>query len=404
MPGAKKESSNGGVHAGAGVYPSDRIRNFQNQKKEERGPIMRMMESENLFTDMYAMREHYYAEDKDRAIKAAQEDVSRAITQEDYPIHLRYLLFKLTNYCNSDCAYCSHAVNRAIPEKKHVISHELAIKTIEDAAKMGVQAISMSGGEPLLRKDIVSLIKKVVDCKMIPVLLTNGLLLDRCWDELGAAGLRYIVISVDSVNREVYERQRGASFELAMKGIEAARKLRDKYGYAEIHVSAVLTKDNYEDFMDLVAYMRDRDIKVQVIPYHKRQNDAENLTIKEADKIKELTSRLIEIKKESKTIANSVGFLQHLPDYFINGKTLPDHFACKVGYTNLCIDAYMDVKPCWSCRFEPIGNLSEKSLPEMWSSDKLVEYRKRMLRCDCEGCWYLCTSEICMMLDAHDGA
>lgn len=363
---------------------------------------MIIVESENLFTDMYAMREHYYAEDKECAVKAVQEDVSRAIAQKDYPINLRYLLFKLTNYCNSNCAYCSHAINRAVPEKKHEISHALAIKTIEDAAKMGVQAISVSGGEPLLRKDIVSLIRTVVDYKMIPVLLTNGLLLERYWDELGAAGLRYIVISVDSVNKGIYEKQRGASFEMAMKGIEAAQKLRDKYGYTEIHVSTVLTKDNHEDFMNLVAYMRDRNIKVQVIPYHKRQNDAENLTIREEDRIKELSSCLIDIKRESKTIANSVGFLQHLPDYFIKGKTIPDNFACKVGYTNLCIDAYMDVKPCWSYRFEPIGNLSEKSLPEMWSSDKLKEYRERMLRCDCEGCWYLCTSEICMMLDAHD--
>ena len=70
-----------------------------------------------------------------------------------------------------------------------------------------------------------------------------------------------------------------------------------------------------------------------------------------------------------------------------------------MGYTNLCIDAYMDVKPCWSYLFEPIGNLNKNSLYEMWNSEKLQIYRKRMLEKKCEGCWYLCTSEICMMLD-----
>lgn len=362
---------------------------------------MSIIESENLFTDMYAMREFYFVENKNIAIKNVQKDVARAIENDDYPINLRYLLFKLTNYCNSNCAYCSHAINRSVPEKKYVIPHELVMKTIEDAAKMGVQAISLSGGEPLLRKDIVSIIKKVIECKIIPVLLTNGLLLDHFWDELGAAGLRYIVISIDSVNQCVYEKQRGASFEMAMAGIEAARKLRDKYGYAEIHVSAVLTKDNHEDFMNLVTYMRSRDIKVQVIPYHKRQNDAENFSIKDENKIKELASCLIEIKKESRTIANSVGFLKHLPDFFIKGKILPDDFVCKVGYTNLCIDAYMDVKPCWSYRFKPLGNLGENSLPELWASEKMQQYRKRMLKGKCEGCWYLCTTEICMMLDEY---
>lgn len=357
------------------------------------------IKTENLFTDMYALREHCFEEDKDSAIKAVQEDVKKAIEQEDFPIKLRYLLFKLTNYCNSNCIYCSHAIDRAMNEKKYTIPHDLVMKTIEDAAKMGVHAISISGGEPLLREDIVSIIKKVVECRMIPVLLTNGLLLDRFWDDLGAAGLRYIIISVDSVDRFVYEKQRGASFDMAMAGIEAAQKLRRKYGHSEIHVSAVLTNENHEDFINLVTYMRDREIKVQVIPYHKRENDTENLSITEKDKINELVSRLINIKKESGIIANSVGFLRHIPDYFINGNILPENYICRVGYTNLCVDAYMDVKPCWSYMFEPVGNLGENSLLEMWSSNKLRQYRKRMLKGECEGCWYLCTSEICMMLE-----
>lgn len=357
------------------------------------------MKTENLFTDMYELREHYFGEEKNDAISIVQEDVEKAIEDENYPIKLRYLLFKLTNYCNSNCVYCSHAIGRAAQERKHTISNDIVMKTIEDAADMGVHAISISGGEPLLREDIVSIIKKVVDCKMIPVLLTNGLLLDRFWDDLGAVGLRYIVISIDSVNRHIYEKQRGASFNMAVTGIEAALKLRKKYGRSEIHVSAVLTKNNHEDFMKLVTYMRDRDIKVQVIPYHKRENDIVNLSITEEEKITELISHLIDLKQKSGTIANSVEFLQHIPNYFINGNTLPDNYICKVGYTNLCIDAYMDVKPCWSYLFEPLGNLETDRLPELWSSSKLRHYRKRMLRCECEGCWYLCTSEICMMLD-----
>lgn len=362
---------------------------------------MSKMKTENLFTDMYELREHYFREEKNDTIRIVREDVEKTIENENYPIKLRYLLFKLTNYCNSNCVYCSHATGRVAQERKHTISNDIVMKTIEDAANMGVHAISISGGEPLLRDDIVSIIKKVVDCKMIPVLLTNGLLLDRFWDDLGAAGLRYIVISIDSVNRHIYEKQRGASFNMALSGIEAALKLRKKYGRSEIHVSAVLTKNNHEDFMKLVTYMRDRDIKVQVIPYHKRENDIVNLSITEKEKITELISHLIDLKRNSGTIANSVEFLQHIPNYFINGNTLPDNYICKVGYTNLCIDAYMDVKPCWSYLFEPLGNLEKDRLPELWSSDKLRHYRKRMLRCECEGCWYLCTSEICMMLDGN---
>lgn len=361
---------------------------------------MEVRSAQNLFTDMYELREALYSENAAEAINAVRSDVDAAISTGKGPEKLRYLLFKLTNCCNSDCVYCSHAKNRVPRENKFTAPHDIVMRTIEDAAAMGVQAISISGGEPLLRDDILSIIKKVVDCKMVPVLLTNGLLLDRYWDELGVAGLRYIVISLDSVNRETYESQRGASFDMALAGIEAARKLRDKYGKAEIHVSAVLTRNNQEEFLQLVDFMRRRDIKVQVIPYHKRENDAEDYSVTEEKRINELTELLIRIKKESKTIANSIGFLRHLPDFFLRGAAVPDHFVCKVGYTNLCIDAYMDVKPCWSYAFEAIGNLAENGLREIWNGEKLRACRKRMLSCDCEGCWYLCTSEICMMLDS----
>ena len=353
----------------------------------------------NLFTDMYRLREKLYSENAENMIWKVKEEVDLAIQEECAPEKLRYLLFKLTNLCNSDCVYCSHAVNRKPREKKYTVSHEIVMRTIEEAADMGVQAISVSGGEPLLREDVVDIIRKIVSRKMIPVLLTNGLLLHKYWDILGEAGLRYIVISLDSVDKKIYVEQRGAKFELALSGIEAAQKLREKYGRTEIHVSAVLTKNNQEDFMQLVEFMREREIKVQVIPYHKRENDAEDFSVREQEKIYKLTESLIQIKGESQTIANSIGFLKHLPDFFIKGKEIPEKFVCKVGYTNLCIDAYMNVKPCWSYLFEPVGNLAQNSLHEIWNSEKLQKYRKRMLEGKCEGCWYLCTSEICMMLD-----
>ena len=360
---------------------------------------MEKIKTENLFTDMYEMREHLYQEDKNTAILSVRNEVEEAILHHVTPPHLRYLLFKLTNYCNSDCIYCSHAVGRARYEKKHMIPHDIVMRTIEEAAGLGVQAITISGGEPLLRNDIESIIRRVTELKMVPVLLTNGLLLDQYWDILGAAGLRYIVISMDSADKEIYEKQRGADFNRALAGIRAAMKLRDKYGNVEIHVSAVLTRNNYDDFMSFVFFTQERNIKVQVIPYHKREHDEDDLSLVEASRIKQIADQLQAIKNKNGLIANSAGFLRHIPDYFIKGKVLPDHFTCKVGFTNLCIDAYMDIKPCWSARFAPLGNLREKSLTEIWNSEILAEYRDRMLRCECEGCWYLCTSEVCLMLD-----
>lgn len=355
--------------------------------------------SGNLFTDMYSVRESLYGSDATTRINEVRREVEDDIANDRAPQHLRYVLLKTTNYCNSDCEYCSHAINRVPREEKFSIPSDIIMNTIEDAAKLGVEAMSISGGEPLLRNDIFDVIKKAVDCGIVPVLLTNGLLLPEKWEQLGEAGLRYIIISFDSVVKEVYEKQRGADFDKAIKGIEAAIKLRDKYEGVEIHVSTVLTKDNQDDFLMLLDYMNERRIKVQINPYHKRENDKDDYSIVEYEKIKKLSDRLVRMKREGWCIANSVGFLEHLPDYFCSGKVMPDNFKCKVGYTNLVVDTYMNVKPCWSSMFKPMGNLKEKGLIEIWSSEEMQRNRHRMLECKCEGCWYICTSEICMMLD-----
>lgn len=357
------------------------------------------MHDSNLFTDIYKIRENLYGEDSSNTIMALVREVSNNIEFKTNPEKLRYLLFKTTNYCNSDCEYCSHAINRIPREHKYSIPYDVIMRTIEEAAEMGVDAISISGGEPLIRNDIIDIIAKTVECGIVPVLLTNGLLLDEKWDSLGQAGLRYIIISMDSVNKDIYEKQRGADFNRAVAGIEAALKMREKYKNVEIHVSAVLTKDNQEDFLKLLEYMNDRQIKVQISPYHKRDDDSEDYSIVDYEKIKNLTENLIQMKKEGYLIANSIGFLSHLPDFFCSNKVMPDGFQCKVGYTSLAIDTYMNVKPCWSFMYEPIGNLQHNSLHEMWNNKKMQYYREKMLCSECEGCWYLCTSEVCMMID-----
>ena len=360
---------------------------------------MKKINDVNLFTDIYKVKEKLYGIDQTETIINLVSEVQASIESNTTPDKIRYLLFKTTNLCNSDCEYCSHAINRFPKEKKFSIPHEIIMRTIEEASEMGVDAISISGGEPLLRSDIIDIIRKSTECGIIPVLLTNGLLLDKKWNELGQAGLRYIILSMDSVNKQIYEKQRGAEFNKAIAGIQAALRMREKYKDVEIHVSAVLTRDNQDDFFELLEYMDCRGIKVQISPYHKRDDDIEDYSLIEWDKASGLANKLISMKKEGYLIANSYGFIKHLPDFFCSKKIMPDNFSCKVGYTSLAIDTYMNVKPCWSCVYAPLGNLKDNTLREIWSSDRMNYYRTKMMRSECEGCWYLCTSEICMMLD-----
>lgn len=354
----------------------------------------------NLFTDLYVVKENMFHEKSaDEEITTLRDKVDTCIKGNLKPKKLDYLMFKMTNKCNSDCEYCPHAISRIDNEIKNDISKEIILQTIHEAAELGVTAISVNGGEPLTRPDIYEIIQTIIDDGIVPVLMTNGLLLPSMWDKLGAIGLKYVIISFDSLIKEVYEKQRGCSFEKALEGIEAAVKMKNKYENVEIHVSAVLTRDNQDDFINLVKFMTSKGIKVHISPFHNYLQLKEEISISDRDKIENLVKKLLDMKKSGYLIASSAGFIRHLTGFFCEGKNIPDDYLCKIGYTNLFIDAHMKVRPCWSESIGIVGTLGENSLSDIWNSEKMQICREKMLHCQCEGCWYMCTGEVTMLLD-----
>ena len=207
----------------------------------------------NLFTDLYKVKENMYHDmSADDEVLELRNQVNLDIEIDSVPEKLHYLLFKMTNRCNSDCKYCPQAISRMKDSDKFDIPLPLVKQTIREAAELGATAVAINGGEPLVRGDVQEVITEIVDNKMVPVLMTNGLLLPQMWEQIGDLGLRYVIISFDSIIKEIYEDQRGCNFERAMAGIEAALKLKEKYKDTEVHVSSVLTRNNHEDFINLV--------------------------------------------------------------------------------------------------------------------------------------------------------
>lgn len=355
--------------------------------------------SGNLFTDLYQVKQTMFGKNSAEEITALRREVSEAIRISSRPERLHYLMFKMTNRCNSDCEYCPHAISRAGREVKNDIPKELILQTIHEAGQLGATAISVNGGEPLVRPDICEIISAIIHEGIVPVLMTNGLLLPKMWRQLGELGLKYVIISFDSLIKEVYEKQRGCSFEQALAGIEAAAEMMRIFAKVEVHVSAVLTRDNQDDFIHLINFMSERGIKIHISPFHNYLQLEEEISITERDKISWLVDTLLEMKRSGSLIASSAGFIQHLTEFFCGGKTVPEGYRCKIGYTNLFVDAHMNVRPCWSEAIGPVGVLGRDSLTNIWNSARMQDCRQKMLECRCEGCWYMCTGEVSMLLD-----
>lgn len=140
------------------------------------------------------------------------------------------VVWNVTRACNLSCAHCyAHAVKRR-GEKE--LSHTQGFALLDDLADFGVPVVLFSGGEPLVRADVVELARYAVKKGMRAVISTNGTLITgEKARELKDVGLSYVGVSLDGME-EVNDRFRGRSgaFKKAMEGIENCKKAGLKVG------------------------------------------------------------------------------------------------------------------------------------------------------------------------------
>ena len=136
-----------------------------------------------------------------------------------------YLRISLTDRCNLRCIYCmpEHGV-KSIP-RESVLTLEEVHKAIECASQLGIKHIRFTGGEPTVRKGLLSLIERTAQTPGIEsvALTTNAILLPGMAADLKAAGLSRVNISLDTLDAEQYRFiTRLGNLDDALKGIEAA--------------------------------------------------------------------------------------------------------------------------------------------------------------------------------------
>lgn len=156
------------------------------------------------------------------------------------------LRISLTDKCNLRCSYCMpEDFNLWIPSKDHLTTPEL-VEIVKIAVNCGITEIRLTGGEPLLRQDIVEIVKKINELNNPPEIsmTTNGLSLAQKAQELVDAGLKRINVSLDTLQadrfKEITKRDRINDVFL---GIETAKKV----GLTPIKINSVLLRGINED-------------------------------------------------------------------------------------------------------------------------------------------------------------
>ncbi|MFZ5966386.1 MAG: GTP 3',8-cyclase MoaA [Bacillota bacterium] len=178
---------------------------------------------------------------------------------------INYLRVSVTDLCNLRCRYCMP--EEGIEKKRHgeILSLEEIFEIIKASVTLGVNKVRITGGEPLVRKDIVSLIENIGKLEEIKdiALTTNGVLLKQFAQDLKNAGLMRVNISLDTLKEDKYkEITRGGRLEQVLDGIEEAKKA----GLYPIKINTVLIGGFNDDEIERFAQLTvDEEIHVRFI-------------------------------------------------------------------------------------------------------------------------------------------
>lgn len=184
---------------------------------------------------------------------------------------LRDLRISVTDQCNFRCAYCMpkevFGPDYAFLPKKEILTNEEILLLARCFATLGIEKIRLTGGEPLLRKDLVPLIQHLSKISLVKdlSLTTNATLLPRYATALKEAGLNRINISLDGLSDDIFKQMNGGrgNSKAVLEGIEAARKAG-----LEIKVNMVVKKGaNEGEILPMVRYFREQSITLRFIEY-----------------------------------------------------------------------------------------------------------------------------------------
>ncbi len=190
---------------------------------------------------------------------------------DHYNRHIHYLRISVTDRCNLRCRYCMPEKGIQLMHHDDILSFEEIIHVVQEAVKLGVDKIRLTGGEPLVRKGIVDLVQKISAIGQIKDLsmTTNGILLEGMASSLKNAGLQRVNISLDTINPDKYrEITRGGNINKVFKGIQAAKEA----GLNPVKINCVVFRSSDEsDAAEVREYCNKNDIEVRFI----RQMDLE---------------------------------------------------------------------------------------------------------------------------------
>ena len=175
-----------------------------------------------------------------------------------------YLRISVIDRCNLRCVYCMPEEGiESIPHDE-ILTYDEILRICEIVSELGIRKIKITGGEPLVRKDIVNLIRDIKNIDKIEqvTLTTNGILLNEMLDDLYDAGIDAINISLDTLNKDNFKKiTRRDGLEKVLMSIDKAYDLGIR-----VKINCLAIRDfNLRELVEIASFAKDREIDVRFI-------------------------------------------------------------------------------------------------------------------------------------------
>jgi len=288
---------------------------------------------------------------------------------------LHYALWEVTQKCNLKCIHCRAD---ASPDKKegNLIKGKDAFRLIDELSEMECPTLALTGGEPLLREDIIDIVKYATSKKLKVRIQSNGTLLtENMADQLKDAGILSFGIGLDGSNAYINDkiRNRVGSFNKAIGAIKILKKRNIK-----VHVEFTITKINLNDLsqtLDLLEGLGVDTFLARAAIFTGRASPDNSLFRLSGLEYKNFLKQLNQERQKRKMILNSQDPLYHLIDQSLkdklekygdihSGKILS---GCTAGLNMVHIRSNGEVGVCTFLQNLTLGNILEKSLIQIWN-------------------------------------
>jgi cyclic pyranopterin phosphate synthase len=230
------------------------------------------------------------------------------------------LRISVTDRCNIRCFYCMPETGVKFEPRENLLTFEEIERFVRVAVTLGIRKLRITGGEPLVRKDLATLVRKLAAIPGIEdiAMTTNGVLLAEQAQALYEAGLRRLNVHLDTLDRERFKQiTRRDDLPRVLEGIDAAQRA----GFGPIKINTVAVKNLVEpDIVPLARFGRERGIEIRYIEF--MPLDAQGLW--ERDRVL-LTGDMLAL------LGREFGPLEEIPDRDVRAPATEYRFADGVG-------------------------------------------------------------------------